>query len=83
MVPRCDQVATCISSEKIAIEYDSYEHHTGKQAIVRDNDRRNALRHIDWDLVTFTASDLAQDGGPALQALRKARSSAFCAARVP
>ena len=29
---------------RIAIEYDSYEHHTGKQAIVRDNDRRNVLR---------------------------------------
>ena len=62
---------------RIAIEYDSYEHHTGKQAIVRDNDRRNVLRNIDWDLVTFTASDLAQDGGPALRALRTARSKAF------
>ena len=34
---------------RIAIEYDSYEHHTGKLAIVRDNDRRNQLRNIRWD----------------------------------
>ncbi len=68
---------------RIAIEYDSYEHHVGKAAIVRDNDRRNVLRDINWDLVTFTASDLAQDGGPALQALRKARAAAFGAASVP
>ena len=48
---------------RIAIEYDSYEHHTGKLAIVRDNDRRNQLRNIRWDSITFTAADLARDGG--------------------
>jgi very-short-patch-repair endonuclease len=62
---------------RIAIEYDSYEHHTGKQAIVRDNDRRNRLRNIEWDLVTFTAVDIASDGGEAMKALKKARSDAF------
>jgi very-short-patch-repair endonuclease len=68
---------------RIAIEYDSYEHHTGKKAIVRDNDRRNALRNIGWDLVTFTAADLAQDGGAALRALRTARSKAFGVTSAP
>jgi hypothetical protein len=57
---------------RIAIEYDSYEHHTGKLAIVRDNDRRNQLRNIRWDSITFTAADLARDGGNALKALRTA-----------
>lgn len=68
---------------RIAIEYDSYEHHTGKGAIVRDNDRRNILRDIEWDLITFTAADLARDGGLAVKALRAARSRAFGAAAEP
>lgn len=61
---------------KIAIEYDSYEHHTGKQAIVRDNDRRNILRRIRWHVVTFTAADLQRDGGNAIGALIAAMRSA-------
>jgi hypothetical protein len=68
---------------RIAIEYDSYEHHTGKLAITRDNDRRNTLRRIDWDSVTFTAADLARDGGHALRALQSARSKASGVAAVP
>jgi hypothetical protein len=68
---------------RIAIEYDSYEHHTGKQAIVRDNDRRNQFRSIAWDLVTFTAADVASDGGHALSALKVARSRALGVAAVP
>jgi hypothetical protein len=67
---------------RIAIEYDSFEHHTGKDAIVRDNDRRNRLRNVTWDLVTFTAADLAQDGGEAMRALMTARSRAFGVARA-
>jgi very-short-patch-repair endonuclease len=54
---------------KIAIEYDSYEHHTGKLAITRDNDRRNRLRRIRWQCITFTAADIARGGGDALEAL--------------
>jgi len=68
---------------RIAIEYDSYEHHTGKLAIVRDNDRRNVFRQIEWELVTFTAADLANDGGHAMKALKTARSRSFGVARVP
>ena len=61
---------------RIAIEYDSYEHHTGKQAIVRDNDRRNILRRIRWQVVTFTAADLQRDGGHAIEALTAAMRAA-------
>jgi hypothetical protein len=59
---------------RIAIEFDSYEHHTGKRAIVRDNDRRNRLRRIRWQTVTFTAADLSRDGGEAMEALLVARA---------
>ena len=33
---------------KIAMEYDSYQHHVGKQAHVRDSRRRNAIAAIGW-----------------------------------
>ena len=61
---------------RIAIEYDSFEHHTGKQAIVRDNDRRNILRRIGWHMVTFTAADVQRDGGHAIEALTAAMGAA-------
>jgi very-short-patch-repair endonuclease len=61
---------------RIAIEFDSYEHHTGKLALVRDNDRRNELATVGWRTVTFTAADLARDGGPAVEALISARRAA-------
>jgi hypothetical protein len=51
--------------ERIAIEYDSYEHHTGKLALVRDSARRNQLTAIDWSVVTATMDDL-RSGGDAL-----------------
>jgi very-short-patch-repair endonuclease len=61
---------------RIAIEFDSYEHHTGKHAVVRDNDRRNILRRIRWQVVTFTTADLQRDGGHAIEALIAARRAA-------
>jgi len=61
---------------RIAIEYDSYEHHTGKLALVRDSDRRNRLLQIRWQQVTFTAADLARHGGPAIETLRALHSGA-------
>jgi hypothetical protein len=50
---------------------------------VRDNDRRNVLKDIRWELITFTAVDLAQDGGRALKALKRARSEAFGVTSAP
>jgi hypothetical protein len=67
---------------RIAIEYDSYEHHTGKLALVRDTDRRNQLTQIRWQTVAFTAADLRRDGGQAIEALRAARATAFSVARA-
>jgi hypothetical protein len=67
---------------RIAIEYDSYEHHTGKLALVRDTDRRNQLTQIRWQTVAFTAADLRRDGGQAIEALRAARAAAFGVARA-
>ena len=61
---------------RIAIEFDSYEHHTGKLALVRDTGRRNQLLGIRWQTVTFTAADLARHGGQAIEALRVARAQA-------
>ena len=66
------RVDAAYPEHKIAIEYDSYEHHTGKLAHVRDNDRRNLLSRIDWRTVSFTAADIQRGGGPALDTLRTA-----------
>lgn len=43
---------------KIAIEYDSFEHHTGKVALVRDSARRNALAAAGWTVLSATAADV-------------------------
>ena len=59
-----------------SIEFDSYEYHTGKLALVRDNDSRNELRRIQWQTITFTAADLQRGGGHALEALIVALRSA-------
>jgi hypothetical protein len=49
----------------IAIEYDSYKHHTGRKAIEQDSDRRNRIIGAGWLPVTATAEDL-RAGGPVL-----------------
>jgi very-short-patch-repair endonuclease len=69
------RVDAAYPEHRIAIEYDSYEHHTGTVAHVRDNDRRNVLKRIDWETVVFTAADIRRDGGEALSALRILLSS--------
>jgi hypothetical protein len=46
---------------------------------VRDNDRRNRLKGIRWETVTFTAADLQRDGGDAIRALIIARRDALAA----
>jgi hypothetical protein len=49
----------------IAIEYDSYRHHTGRKAIDRDIDRRNRIAAAGWLPIAATAEDL-RAGGPVL-----------------
>lgn len=55
---------------RLAIEYDSYEHHLGRMAIDRDSDRRARLSRIRWDTVTFTAAALRSGGGAQLETVR-------------
>lgn len=49
----------------IAIEYDSYKHHTGRKAIDRDTERRNRIAAAGWLPIAATAQDL-RAGGPVL-----------------
>jgi hypothetical protein len=60
---------------KVGIEYDSYEHHTGKLALVRDNARRDALRAIEWRIVVATAEDLKDRGARIAPLLHQALRS--------
>lgn len=43
---------------KVLVEYDSYQEHTGKVALVRDSARRNALVAQGWSTITATHADL-------------------------
>jgi very-short-patch-repair endonuclease len=59
---------------KIAIEYDSYEHHVGNAALVRDGARRNAVIARGWLPITATAADLRNEGHRLAFDLRRARA---------
>lgn len=56
----------------IAIEYDSFEHHTGRAALVRDSRRRNALVGIGWSVISVTAADISGDGDELVSMIRAA-----------
>jgi very-short-patch-repair endonuclease len=58
---------------KIAIEYDSYQEHTGKLALVRDSARRNAIVARGWAPITATAQDLRSGGHQLASDLHMAR----------
>ena len=47
---------------RIALEYESFEWHTGKEALVRDSTRRNALVGASWLPVAVTWEDLRTGG---------------------
>jgi predicted transcriptional regulator of viral defense system len=59
---------------KIAIEYDSYAHHVGKEALVRDSGRRNAVVALGWLPITATANDLRSGGHRLAIDVHRARS---------
>jgi hypothetical protein len=59
---------------KIAIEYDSYAHHVGKAALVRDGARRNAIVSLGWLPITATAADLRNGGHRLALDVRRARA---------
>lgn len=64
------RVDAAYPEHRIAIEYDSYEHHTGRRAIDRDNERRARLSRINWETIAFTAAALRNNGGEQLETLR-------------
>jgi transcriptional regulator with AbiEi antitoxin domain of type IV toxin-antitoxin system len=55
---------------RIAIEYQSFQEHTGGVALVRDSRRANKLRRIRWTTVTVTAPELRDGGAEFCAALR-------------
>ena len=72
-VPRVD---LAYPEEKVAIEYDSYEHHTGRDALVRDSARRNRIMAAGWQLFVATAPDLATGATTLCAAIADARRHA-------
>ena len=61
---------------KIAMEYDSYQHHVGKDALVRDSRRRNATTAIGWVTLVATAEDVRHgQGNQFATEVRRARAT--------
>jgi hypothetical protein len=59
---------------KVLIEYDSFQEHVGKVALVRDSARRNALVALGFATLTATAADLYDDAAALARAVRRARN---------
>jgi predicted transcriptional regulator of viral defense system len=62
--------------EKILIEYESFQEHTGKLALVRDSARRNALVALGFTALSATAADLRDDAAMLARAVRRIRDQA-------
>ena len=61
---------------RIAMEYDSYQHHVGKDALIRDSRRRNAITAIGWLALVATAEDVRYGSGEAFaRAVARARET--------
>jgi hypothetical protein len=65
------RVDAAYPEHRIALEYDSYEHHAGNLAIDRDSDRRARIQRADWEPIVFTAAAMRNNGGEALEHLRR------------
>jgi very-short-patch-repair endonuclease len=61
---------------RIAMEYDSYQHHVGKAALVRDSRRRNAITAIGWLTLVATAEDVRYGSGAQFAAAVKSARNA-------
>jgi very-short-patch-repair endonuclease len=64
------RVDAAYPEHRIALEYDSYEHHAGKLAIDRDSERRARIQRANWEPIVFTAAAIRSNGGEALETLR-------------
>jgi hypothetical protein len=56
------RVDAALPQYTLAFEYESYQGHTGKSALVRDNRRRNQLLAVGWPTIGVTAADLRSGG---------------------
>jgi very-short-patch-repair endonuclease len=61
---------------RILIEYDSYQEHVGKLALVRDGARRNALQELGFNVLTATAVDLRDQARRLATSVRRLRDLA-------
>ena len=61
---------------RVAVEYQSDEHHSGRRASERDNDRRLRIIAAGWVPVEATLPDVRNGGGRLCAALRAARAGA-------
>ena len=65
---------------KIAMEYDSYQHHIGKRPQVRDNRRRNAMTGIGWAVLVATPEDVRYgNGGQFMSEVKRTRHDRIAA----
>jgi hypothetical protein len=62
--------------ERILIEYESFQEHTGKLALVRDSARRNVLTALGFVILTATAADLRDEAAALARAVRRVRNRA-------
>jgi hypothetical protein len=60
-------------ADRILIEYESFEHHTGKHALLRDSARRNALIELGYAVLSATAADLRDQGTELAASVRAIR----------
>ena len=56
------RVDAALPQYRLAFEYESYEWHTGRAALIRDTSRRNRLLAIGWPTIGVTAADLRSGG---------------------
>jgi hypothetical protein len=68
------QVDAAYPQWKIAIEYDSYEWHTGRARLDKDTKRRLDIQRASWTPVTATAANLRGDGTAFIEAVLASRS---------
>ena len=61
---------------RIALEYESFEWHTGKAALIRDSARRNAMVGAGWLPISVTWEDLRSGGHQVCTEIIRARHRA-------
>jgi hypothetical protein len=58
---------------RILIEYDSFQEHTGKLALIRDSARRNAITALGFQVLTATAVDVRDEAATLSGTIRRLR----------